>query len=55
MLVISLQDRVKSDVIRKKSKVIDIVDYVGRLKWRWAGHVARMKDNRWTKRCGNQG
>ena len=20
------------------------------LKWRWAGHVARMNDNRWTKR-----
>ena len=20
-------------------------------KWRWAGHIARMKDNRWTKRC----
>ena len=19
--------------------------------WRWAGHIARMKDNRWTKRC----
>jgi len=19
-------------------------------KWRWAGHVARMNDNRWTKR-----
>ena len=20
-------------------------------KWKWAGHVARMKDNRWTVRC----
>ena len=21
------------------------------MKWKWAGHVARMKDNRWTIRC----
>ena len=20
-------------------------------KWKWTGHIARMKDNRWTKRC----
>ena len=20
-------------------------------KWKWAGHIARLKDNRWTKRC----
>ena len=20
-------------------------------KWKWAGHVARMNDNRWTVRC----
>ena len=20
-------------------------------KWRWAGHIERMKDNRWTERC----
>ena len=27
-------------------------------KWKWARHTARMKDNRWTKRCtecGNRG
>ena len=20
-------------------------------KWKWAGHIARLRDNRWTKRC----
>ena len=44
MLGISMQDRMNSDIIRKKSKVIYILDYVARLKWKWAGHVARMKD-----------
>jgi hypothetical protein len=41
---------------RKKLKTIksllkentDVVKYVRRQKWRWAGHVARMKDDRWT-------
>ena len=28
-----------------------IIEYTLKQKWRWAGHIARMKDNRWTKRC----
>ena len=20
-------------------------------KWKWVGHIARLKDNRWTRRC----
>ena len=31
--------------------MIDIIEYTLKQKWRWTGHVARMKDNRWTKRC----
>ena len=26
----------------------DRVQYVTNTKWKWAGHIARMKDNRWT-------
>ena len=37
--------------IRKRTKIIDIIEYTLKQKWRWAGHIARMKDNRWTKRC----
>ena len=40
----------KIDLDQKKTKVKDIVQVVKQLKWRWAGHVARMNDNRWTKR-----
>ena len=28
----------------------DIVQYVTSVKWKWVGHIARMKDNRWTIR-----
>ena len=31
--------------------MIDIIEYTLKQKWRWAGHLARTKDNRWTKRC----
>ena len=36
--------------IRKRTKIIDI-ECTLKQKWRRAGHIARMKDNRWTKRC----
>ena len=50
MLGITLRDRKRSTWIREKTKVKDIVQVVKQQKWRWAGHVARMNDNRWTKR-----
>ena len=37
--------------IRKRAKILDIIEYTLKQKWKWAGHIARMKDNRWTKRC----
>ncbi|GFO05735.1 endonuclease-reverse transcriptase [Plakobranchus ocellatus] len=51
MLNIKLKDRILTIEIRKKTQVIDVVQYIQRQKWRWAGHMARDKDNRWTKRC----
>ncbi|CAH2259298.1 jg10039 [Pararge aegeria aegeria] len=30
--------------------VTDALHYSQRLKWRWAGHIARMVDDRWTIR-----
>ena len=30
-------------------EVEDILAVTKKLKWRWAGHVARMRDERWTK------
>ena len=30
--------------------VEDVVEKVNTLKWKWAGHVARMSNGRWSKR-----
>ena len=29
---------------------LNIIKHITNTKWRWAGHVARMQDNRWTIR-----
>ena len=50
MLVISLRDRKRGSWIREKTKVKDILVAIKEQKWRWAGHVARREDNRWSKR-----
>ena len=53
MLDLRLQDKIPCSEIRKRTKVIDIIEYTLKQKWKWAGHIARMKDNRWTKRKPN--
>ena len=32
------------------TKVLDIMYTVRKMKWSWAGHINRLKDNRWTSR-----
>ena len=32
-------------------KITKIIKYILKPKWKWAGHVARTKDTRWTKYC----
>lgn len=49
-LGIKLKDKVKNVEIRKKTKVCDALTFATKAKWRWAGHVARYKDDRWTLR-----
>ena len=51
MLDLKLQDKIPYSEIRKRTKTTDMIEYTLKQKWRWAGHIARMKDNRWTKRC----
>ena len=36
---------------QKRTKIINIIEYTLKQKWKWAGHIARLEDNRWTKRC----
>ena len=49
MLGITLRDRKRLTWIRERTKVKDIIPVLKQQKWRWAGHAARMNDNRWTK------
>ena len=51
MLGLKLQDKIPCSEIRKRTKIIDIIECTLKQKWRWARHIARMKDNRWTTRC----
>ena len=51
MLDLKLKDKIPCSGIRKRTKIIDIIEYTLKQKWKWAGHIARLKDNRWTKRC----
>ena len=40
--------KIRSEDIRKKTKLTDALEYCLKLKWQWAGHLARYPDNRWT-------
>ena len=51
MLKLKIKDKVPYTEIRKRTRVQeDIVKFVLKQKWKWAGHVARLDDNRWTQR-----
>ncbi|KAI5635397.1 hypothetical protein NE865_11866 [Phthorimaea operculella] len=49
MIGVCLMDRVTNKAIRKRSKVTDVSLKVAKLKWEWAGHIAR-KSESWCKR-----
>ena len=50
ILGIKLTDKTPNTTMREKTKLDDIIETATKAKWRWAGHVARMNDNRWTIR-----
>ncbi|KAE9413562.1 hypothetical protein Angca_008621, partial [Angiostrongylus cantonensis] len=43
------RDGMRSSDLRQRSKIKDAVLYAKQSKIRWAGHVMRMNDNRWTR------
>ena len=51
MLGITLRDQRHNTWIQQQTGVTDIIDHIRQLKHRWAGHVARLQDNRWTIRA----
>ncbi|KAE9419132.1 hypothetical protein Angca_004225, partial [Angiostrongylus cantonensis] len=44
-----VRDGIRSSDLRQRSKIKDAVLYAKQSKIRWAGHVVRMNDNRWTR------
>lgn len=50
MLGLTLRDHITNDELRRRTRVIDAVERIAILKWNWAGHIARVQDNRWTRR-----
>ena len=46
MFNLKLQDKVPCSETRRRTKMIDITEYTLRQKWRRAGHIATMKNNR---------
>ncbi|KAE9416608.1 hypothetical protein Angca_005044, partial [Angiostrongylus cantonensis] len=53
MLVVSrftqVRDGFRSSDLRQRSKIKDAVLYAKQSKIRWAGHIIRMNDYRWTR------
>ncbi|GFS06131.1 endonuclease-reverse transcriptase [Elysia marginata] len=51
ILGIKIKYKIPCKNIRQQTHIKDVVLFAERQKWNWAGHVARMSDNRWTKRA----
>ena len=51
MLGLKQIDRIPNSTIKERTKVDNILKVITKTKWKWAGHVARMNNNRWTVRC----
>ena len=49
MLGISLREHIRSEAIRERTGVRDVIRDSLKSEFRWAGHVARFTDNRWTR------
>ena len=50
MLSITYTDRRTNIWVRERTKLIDIIYTMRKMKWSWAGHINRLKDDRWTSR-----
>ena len=53
MTNIRLIQRITNEEVRRRSKVTDVLDNIYIAKRRWAGHVIRRNDERWTTRITN--
>ena len=44
--MLGLKNRIPNSTIRERTKVDDILKVITKTKWKLAGHVTRMNDNR---------
>eukprot|EP00795_Rhopilema_esculentum_P014486 gene14485-biopygen4264 len=51
MLNITRRDKWRNEEVRSRMKASDILEKVEKLKWQWAGHVARMDPTKWAKKA----
>ena len=51
MLNITYKDRKTNIWVRERTKILDIINTVRNIKWSWAGHTNRLKDDRLTSRA----
>ena len=54
MINVKHKDRIHSTIITQRARVTDIVECVISMKWKWAGYIAQMNDNRWIDQLENQ-
>ncbi|CAH2207758.1 jg4656 [Pararge aegeria aegeria] len=47
LLGVSLHDQIRNEEIRRRTRVTGIAQRVAKLKWKWAGRIARRTDRRW--------
>ncbi|CAH2217959.1 jg13434 [Pararge aegeria aegeria] len=47
ILGVSQLDQIRNEDICRRTRVTDIAQQVAKLKWQWAGHIARRTDGRW--------
>ena len=50
MIGVTLKDKVRNEEVRRRTGLKDVVIEAKHLKWKWAGHVIRRPDNRWSHR-----
>ena len=43
LLNVKLKDRTRNTIIKRRTRVTDVVQYVTNTKWKGAGHIARIK------------
>lgn len=41
---------VPNKIVRERTKVTDVIEKIAQARWRWAGNVACLNDNRCTRR-----